>query len=88
MTDETYRNRGLRRVLIEKVLKESEFNSDLIYCFANDSVLNFFLMNEYQYSKEILYKETDIIFEKLDMTDKKIGSYFMIELICQDPFQN
>lgn len=56
MTDEEYRGQGLCRVLIELVLKEWEDKCDLIYLFANDSVLDFYpkfgfeVCDEYQYS--------------------------------------
>ena len=41
MTDENYRNKGLIRKLMDTILKEYE-NYDLIYLFANDSVLDFY----------------------------------------------
>ena len=41
MTDEHYRNKGLIRKLMDTILKEYE-NYDLIYLFANDSVLDFY----------------------------------------------
>ncbi len=56
MTDEEYRGKGLSRTLMEIVIKEWEDKCDLIYLFANDSVLDFYpkfgfdLCNEYQYS--------------------------------------
>jgi len=56
MTDEEYRGQGLCRVLMELVLKEWEDKCDLIYLFANDSVLDFYpkfgfeVCDEYQYS--------------------------------------
>lgn len=56
MTDEDYRGQGLSRALMELVLKEWEDKCDLIYLFANDSVLDFYpkfgfeVCNEYQYS--------------------------------------
>lgn len=56
MTDEEHRGQGLCRVLIELVLKEWEDKCDLIYLFANDSVLDFYpkfgfeVCDEYQYS--------------------------------------
>ncbi|MBK3497016.1 GNAT family N-acetyltransferase [Viridibacillus sp. YIM B01967] len=42
MTDEHYRNKGLSRVLLEKVLTEWENKCDMIYLYANDSVLDFY----------------------------------------------
>ncbi|WP_461612152.1 GNAT family N-acetyltransferase [Clostridium sp. Marseille-QA1073] len=56
MTDEDYRGQGLSRALMELILKEWEDKCDLIYLFANDSVLDFYpkfgfdICNEYQYS--------------------------------------
>ncbi|MBU5484470.1 GNAT family N-acetyltransferase [Clostridium sp. MSJ-11] len=56
MTDEDYRGQGLSRALMEMVLKEWEDKCDLIYLFANDSVLDFYpkfgfdVCDEYQYS--------------------------------------
>jgi predicted GNAT family N-acyltransferase len=42
MTDETYRHRGLSRLLMEEVLREYEGGCELIYLYANDSVLEFY----------------------------------------------
>ena len=56
MTDEEYRNQGLSRFLMEKVLSEWENKCDCIYLFANDTVLDFYpkfafeRVYEYQYS--------------------------------------
>lgn len=41
MTDRKYRNRGLAKLLLKHVLEQYE-HYDLIYLFANDSVLNFY----------------------------------------------
>lgn len=56
MTDENYRNQGLSRTLIKKILKEWENKCQGIYLYANNSVLNFYpkfgfsVCSEYQYS--------------------------------------
>lgn len=42
MTDKEYRNQGLNRFLMKKVLEEWRERCDVIYLFANDSVLNFY----------------------------------------------
>ena len=42
MTRQEYRGKGLSRWLIEKVLKEWKQKSDMIYLYANDSVVNFY----------------------------------------------
>jgi GNAT superfamily N-acetyltransferase len=77
MTDKEYRKQGLSRYLMEKVLEEWKDKCDLIYLFANNSVLDFYpkfgfsSVPEYQYSKEIFARNlaSDII--KLDMLNKK-----------------
>ncbi len=42
MTEKYHRNQGLIRILINSVLEDYEKNSDFIYLFANDSVLDFY----------------------------------------------
>lgn len=42
MTDSDYRNQGLSRYLIERILSEWEESCDTMYLFANDSVLDFY----------------------------------------------
>lgn len=58
MTDERYRGRGLSRFLIEKIIREWKDKSDMIYLFANDSVLDF-------YPKFGFEKEDEYVFYKL-----------------------
>lgn len=59
MTDEAYRNRGLSKFLLQTVLDEWRGKSDLIYLFANDTVLDFYprfgfcKKTEYQYTKAL-----------------------------------
>ncbi|MFT7239498.1 MAG: GNAT superfamily N-acetyltransferase [Cyclobacteriaceae bacterium] len=77
MTDEDYRHQGLNRFLLEKVLAEWRGKCDLIYLFANDSVLNFYPKfgfkpaEEYQHSLEIKSGETTANFTQLNMSDKE-----------------
>ena len=72
MTDENYRNKGLSRNLIEKVLDDWNNKCDFIYLFANSTVLNFYLkigfthVKEYEYFKKII-KPKPSKFEKLNM---------------------
>ncbi|HBG11095.1 MAG TPA: GNAT family N-acetyltransferase, partial [Clostridium sp.] len=40
MTDSDYRNQGLSRYLIERILSEWKETCDTMYLFANDSVLD------------------------------------------------
>lgn len=77
MTDEEYRNQGLSRFLMEKVLSEWENKCDCIYLFANDTVLDFYpkfgfeRVYEYQYSikknKEISNKKV----RKININDNE-----------------
>jgi hypothetical protein len=77
MTDKEYRNKGLNRFLMEKVLGEWRSKCDLIYLFANDSVLDFYpkfgfkSAKEYQHSIEICPANPTPDFEKLNMSDEK-----------------
>ncbi|WP_066498821.1 GNAT family N-acetyltransferase [Abyssisolibacter fermentans] len=82
MTDELYRNQGLITYLMETVFKEYEKRSDLIYLFANDSVLDFYpkygfkKADEYQYIKQLKKKETAYVIRKLDMNDENDKNTF------------
>lgn len=59
MTDIDYRNQGLSRFLMEKVMEDWKNKTDGIYLFANDSVLDFYPkfgfipIKEFQYYKEV-----------------------------------
>lgn len=81
MTDEKYRGRGLCRVLMEKVLDEWEEKCDLIYLFANDSVVEFYprfgfiRAEEYQCCRQMTKNAGAAAARKLDMScdaDKKL----------------
>jgi predicted GNAT family N-acyltransferase len=73
MTDEGYRNKGLNRFLLEKVLDDWMSKSDLIYLFANETVLDFYpkfgfrRAREYTYTKAIQKSTENKSFEKLNM---------------------
>lgn len=73
MTDEQYRSQGLSRVLLEQVLKEWQHNCDMIYLYANDSVLDFYPkfgfvpVDEYQASIKIRPIESSYAVCKMDM---------------------
>lgn len=59
MTDGAYRGRGLSRYLLERVISEWKAKSEMIYLFANDTVVDFYpkfgfaKKTEYQYAKAI-----------------------------------
>ncbi|MBU5591285.1 GNAT family N-acetyltransferase [Clostridium sp. MSJ-4] len=87
MTDEEYRGQGLSRALMEVVLKEWEDKCDLIYLFANDSVLDFYpkfgfeKCNEYKYFvKRIGEKKSENI-RKMSMDSDK-DRKFVYDIIC------
>ncbi|MBU3106127.1 GNAT family N-acetyltransferase [Clostridium gasigenes] len=76
MTADEYRARGLCKALMERVLKEWEDKCELIYLFANDSVLEFYPkfgfvpMNEYQCSINVNKKRKSRNMTKMDMSNK------------------
>ncbi|EKQ54223.1 MAG: putative acetyltransferase [Clostridium sp. Maddingley MBC34-26] len=76
MTDKDYRSQGLSRYLIQKVIDEYKENSDGIYLFGNDSVVNFYpkfgfiKSKEYQYSKDIYSMNNVKEIQQVDMSDK------------------
>ncbi len=74
MTDPDYQNQGLARYLMKRVIEEWNSKCDMIYLFANDSVLNFYpkfgftAVREYQYFKTITNDNEVVVAEKLDMS--------------------
>jgi len=76
MTEEAYRKKGLSKILIDLIIKEYEDQCDLIYLFANDSVLEFYpkfgfsQTEEYEYSRWFTKKENELASRKLDMKDE------------------
>lgn len=77
MTDREYRGRGLSRFLLETVISEWQDKSDLIYLFANNTVLDFYpkfgfmKKSEYQYSKGIKSKQTSVTARHLNMDEQE-----------------
>ena len=87
MTDERYRNQGLARLLMEKVLDEWENKCDCIYLFANDTVLDFYpkfgfkRFYEYQcFIKTNRRKDNEIV-RKIDI-DYNEDRKLLEEIIC------
>lgn len=76
MTDVDYRNQGLLKVIMEKIIVEWKDKGDLLYLFANNSVLNFYpkfgftKLNQYQCTKLISKKGKDGFMKKLNMSDE------------------
>ncbi|MBU5675464.1 GNAT family N-acetyltransferase [Alkaliphilus sp. MSJ-5] len=87
MTDEDYRGQGLSRALMEVVLKEWEDKCDLIYLFANDSVLDFYpkfgfdVCNEYQYSIDKVKEDKPEKIRKMSMDNDK-DREFVYNMAC------
>lgn len=79
MTDSQYRNQGLNRFLMEKVINDWNDKCDFIYLFANKSVLNlypkfgFTHVREYEYFKSF-NKQTGKGNNKLRKLDMDIQS--------------
>lgn len=68
MTDRRYRDKGLCRWLIEKVLEDWKDKCDAVYLFANDSVLNFY--PKFGFEKALEYQCHKIVNEKEGMVKK------------------
>ena len=83
MTDEKYRNRGLNKYLMEKILHEWKDRTDFIYLFANDSVLDFYpqfkfkVVEEYQHSKKVDVHRASSAWKKLNMKDPADVTFFI-----------
>ncbi len=83
MTDEKYRNRGLNKYLMEKVMHEWTDQTDFVYLFANDSVLDFYpkfnfkLVDEYQHLKTIDTYSASSSWKKLNMEDPTDVAFLM-----------
>ncbi len=76
MTDKDYGGQGLSRYLMQRVIDEYKENSDGIYLFGNDSVINFYpkfgfiKSKQYQYSKDIYSINNVKKIQQVDMSDK------------------
>jgi predicted N-acetyltransferase YhbS len=77
MTDVKYRNQGLLRIIMERIIAEWRDKCELIYLFANNSVLDFYpkfgfnKLQEYQCSKLINKKDKCGLARKLDMSNEQ-----------------
>lgn len=73
MTDEKYRNRGLNKFLMEKVMEDWKGKTDFIYLFANNTALDFYpkfnfrTLAEYQLSRKIITHSKSSKWDKLNM---------------------
>ncbi|MFK0089772.1 GNAT family N-acetyltransferase [Pseudomonas sp. NPDC090755] len=75
MVDPAFRGRGLARFLLERVLHRWQGQCELIYLFANDSVLDFYprfgfqRVQEHEHVAELLPSPQPCSFHKVDMGD-------------------
>jgi predicted N-acetyltransferase YhbS len=75
MTDVDYRNKGLSRFLMEKVLEEWNGKCDFVYLYANSTVLDFYPklgfapVKEYEYFKSVKSAGSST-FVKLNMDEQ------------------
>jgi len=91
ITDEKYRNRGLNKYLMEKIMHEWKERADFVYLFANDSVLNFYpkfnfkVVKEYQHSKTIDKHSATSAWKKLNMEDPADVAFFVERIKASIP---
>jgi Predicted acetyltransferase len=75
MTEEAYRNRGLIRELMTRIMAQFENSCDLFYLYANDTVLNFYpkfgfmKSEEYFYTGTVKQKGKKLTYRKLNICD-------------------
>lgn len=92
MNDERYRNHGLSRWLIEKILDEWKEMCDAFYLYANDNVLNFYpkfgfvKQQEYQASKMVTPMKAEI--RKLDMNSRNDRKLLHDKYNLSNPFSD
>lgn len=90
MTDCEYRERGLSRWLIERILETYKEECDAIYLFANDSVLDFYpkfgfvKRNQYQCQIPIIPKVGQL--RLLDMSSKEDKALLIEKYRKSNPF--
>ena len=83
MTDEKYRNKGLNKFLMERVMDEWRDQTDFVYLFANESVLDFYpkfnfeVVDEYQYSKIIDTHSATSSWKKLNIDDPTDAAFLL-----------
>ena len=90
MTLPEYRNKGLNRYLMERILNEWVDKCDAIYLLSNDSVVDFYPIfgfdeyKEFQYSKPIL--KVPGAYRKLDIEDPEDWNLIIKSYIRGNPF--
>jgi len=90
MTDCEYKNNGLSRFLMTRILEDWQNQCDAIYLYANDSVVNFYPKfgfikeAEYQYNMNVLPKKGNI--RKLDISNDKDKEILIEKCKRSNPF--
>ncbi|MHB8131821.1 MAG: GNAT family N-acetyltransferase [Mobilitalea sp.] len=75
MTAEDYRGRGLSKELMNLIVNEYEDTCELMYLYANDSVLEFYpkfgfvQTEEYVYTRQFTERENKLTYRKINMKD-------------------
>lgn len=74
MTNPDKRHQGLNKLLLERVLQDWRDKCDLIYLFANNTVLDFYpkfgfrQIDQWQYARQLIAKSNNHNVTKLDMS--------------------
>lgn len=77
MTDEAYRNKGLSRELMDRIMEEISGKYETVYLYANDSVLEFYPKfgfkesHEYIHSRIFTKEDTKNTYRKIDSKNPK-----------------
>lgn len=83
MTDKEYRNRGLGRFLMNKVIEEWEDRCEFIYLFANDSAVNFYpkfnfiKVDEYESTIDHIKSQNSGMTSKINMDNSEDKEKFL-----------
>ena len=91
MTNPDYRDQGLLRMLLIKTIEDYQDKCDLIYLFANNSVLDFYPkfgfkeLKQYQCVKKAEAIHTDVTIKKLNMSDENSVSFVIDKVMHAVP---
>lgn len=91
MTNPDYREQGLLRMLLKKTIEDYRDKCDLIYLFANNSVLDFYPkfgfkeLKQYQCVKKADAIHTDVTVKKLNMSDENNVSFVITKVMHAVP---
>ncbi len=84
MTDINYRSRGLSKALMNIVLEEYEKECELIYLYANDTVLDFYPRFGFLQGEEVVHSgNTAAAAKKYDFVPLDLKAAMNKELLCR-----